>query len=435
MKLANIRHLVRPLPELRPVESGFWNAAVPSVCVVALQQHMGGRLTPEVRVGDTVREGSVIASGGGRFSSLVHAPIPGTIVETGTMQMADGRESEAVSISLAGEFDRLGKVPAAHRWHDLDAPRILSLIREGGVVCTGRTGLPVYALLIRRHVSETPRIILDLVETEPYVRAEFEVANTLTAKVLEGLEIAKKITGAEEVSVVLQRKRKRSARKLQKTVAGFGYTVRFCSDSYSAGLDHQLTAAAFGIRLLTDQKALDRNIFVLNATTSLAIYESVVLRKPQIDRVVTVAGGAVKRPANVRVRIGASVADIIEECGGLLSEPAAIILGGPLTGRRVRNINAPITKRDSAILALTAQEMYAAQSLPCVGCGACVRSCPVALDPIFLTRLIQTGRDEQALESGLNRCTECGLCSHVCPSRVPLAERIREARIAARGVA
>ena len=57
---------------------------------------------------------------------------------------------------------------------------------------------------------------------------------------------------------------------------------------------------------------------ILNVATLLAIFEAVVLDKPLIERVLTVAGDPVAQPRNLKVRLGTRLGDLFEECGGLL---------------------------------------------------------------------------------------------------------------------
>jgi electron transport complex protein RnfC len=52
----------------------------------------------------------------------------------------------------------------------------------------------------------------------------------------------------------------------------------------------------------------------------------------------------------------------------------------------------------------------------------------VDIDPQFLLRHIDEGRYDDAAQSGLHDCIECGLCSHVCPARIPLAGTFRAAK-------
>src|SRR5262249_5786174 len=100
------------------------------------------------------------------------------------------------------------------------------------------------------------------------------------------------------------------------------------------------------------------------------------------------------------------------------------IWGGPLTGVYVEAENAVVTADTFALLLFhRPQELT---TTPCIHCGWCVEDCPVGIDPVWLTSgeapAAPTYRDE------LQACIDCGLCTYVCPSQLPLAADIRNAR-------
>ena len=64
---------------------------------------------------------------------------------------------------------------------------------------------------------------------------------------------------------------------------------------------------------------------------------------------------------------------------------------------------------------------------PCSNCLACVRYCPSNLHPAFLHHHLQADELRAAEGLGLARCTQCGHCSYVCPSGIPLTETIANA--------
>ncbi|MGM0593646.1 MAG: 4Fe-4S dicluster domain-containing protein, partial [Pseudomonadota bacterium] len=68
-------------------------------------------------------------------------------------------------------------------------------------------------------------------------------------------------------------------------------------------------------------------------------------------------------------------------------------------------------------------------SHPCIKCGECVRACPMHLNPKELGLL--AAKREYALMAerfNLNDCFECGCCSFVCPSAIPLVQYFRVAK-------
>jgi Na(+)-translocating NADH:ubiquinone oxidoreductase A subunit len=65
----------------------------------------------------------------------------------------------------------------------------------------------------------------------------------------------------------------------------------------------------------------------------------------------------------------------------------------------------------------------------CISCNYCEKICPVGLDPQILWKLCKTDLLEEASELGLLRCSDCGLCSYVCPSKIEISKTINESRL------
>jgi electron transport complex protein RnfC len=164
---------------------------------------------------------------------------------------------------------------------------------------------------------------------------------------------------------------------------------------------------------------------VVNVGTMYSIYEAIVYDKPLIERIVTVSGGCVKEPANLKVRIGTPIGSLIDECGGLTSVPEKIVAGGPMMGFGVYDLESPVTKGTSGILALSSREVRGAWRSPCLACGRCIHACPMGLSPTKLFKEIDHGEYGLALSDGLLDCKECGCCAYICPSHIPLVQGMR----------
>lgn len=386
---------------------------------------MGSRIEPLVSRGDVVREGMVIAESDRRLSIPLHAPIPGRVTEVGNVQLFDGTTSIGLSIELSGEFDRLGKSTEPVDWHELGKEDIRRRVRAAGVVCSPRSALPAHLYLGPIRSAKRRILVLNLAEYEPFLSGGIEVAVYQTREVLTGLQIASAMADATSVYLVYTSRHAYRLRKVRRAAREVGVKTHRLPSRYPGITDQNAHSVVGGRRAPGE---VEDEIFLITPDTAQAIYDAVVLDKPHIDRVIAVGGGAVARPAHIRVRIGTSIADVLAECGGLTEEPAEIIVGGPLTGRRVTNINAPITKTTPAVVALTAGEQNAAREEPCIGCGSCSRACPVGLNPQLLHRHISGQRMNEAVESGVHECIECGLCSYVCPARIPLVGRFRDVK-------
>ncbi len=126
---------------------------------------------------------------------------------------------------------------------------------------------------------------------------------------------------------------------------------------------------------------MDAATVVQNVGTIFAIREAVALGKPLFERYVTVTGPCMKNPGNYKVRLGSRVSDVIEECGGLVAEPAKLIMGGPMCGTALDSMDIPVVKGTSGILVLGKEEARPTDYLPCIRCGRCVAVCPAGLFP------------------------------------------------------
>jgi Na+-translocating ferredoxin:NAD+ oxidoreductase subunit C len=65
---------------------------------------------------------------------------------------------------------------------------------------------------------------------------------------------------------------------------------------------------------------------------------------------------------------------------------------------------------------------------PCIRCAWCVEGCPVNIRPAGLLDAAQQDDLYLAGQCGLDACIECGICSYVCPSNLPLLGGIRVLR-------
>ena len=91
-------------------------------------------------------------------------------------------------------------------------------------------------------------------------------------------------------------------------------------------------------------------------------------------------------------------------------------------------MDVPIMKGTSGILCLTDEEVTIREEYPCIRCLRCVDACPVYLNPSRLGALAKTRDYEGMLGYHVMDCVECGSCSYVCPSNIPLVQRFRVAK-------
>jgi len=88
----------------------------------------------------------------------------------------------------------------------------------------------------------------------------------------------------------------------------------------------------------------------------------------------------------------------------------------------------PILKGTSGIVVLTEGQLQERREYPCIRCSACLDACPVYLNPSALGALARSAKYDDMLNYHIMDCMECGSCSYVCPSNIPLVQRFRVAK-------
>lgn len=436
-----MRKLTFPLGGIHPVErkdatrnKPSANAIIPSRCIVPLQQHIGAPAELLVEEGDQVGEGMLIGKAQGFVSANVHAPVPGTVTEIKSIYLPSGVRSDAVVIELEGEFERLGKEQKKSDWKRLGGKKILEEIQEHGIVGMGGATFPTHVKFSLPKGRRCEYLILNGTECEPYLSSDHRLMVERTDELLEGLQIVAKLLKPDHITIGIETNKPDAIEILQKAVAKLETKIRVAplKIKYPQGDEKQLIKAIAGREVPSGGLPLDIDCVVANAGTVHAIYEAVVTGRPLIDRLVTVSGGAIRQPGNFKVRIGTPIGELIGECGGFSEIPAKIVSGGPMMGQTIYDMDTPVTKGTSGILALTEREVNASPRTACINCGRCVDACPIGLEPTRLFKAVDHFEYAEAVADGLMDCRECGSCGYVCPARIPLVQGIRVGKLMAR---
>jgi electron transport complex protein RnfC len=203
---------------------------------------------------------------------------------------------------------------------------------------------------------------------------------------------------------------------------------------YPQGSEKQLIDTIVRRQVKSGTLPVSIGAVVLNVATVYAVYEAVQKNKPLIERVLTVTGKNVAKPSNFRVRIGTPVHVLIEAAGGLPENTGKIINGGPMMGKAMTNIQAPVTKGCSGIVLMTREESLRRPTTDCIRCAKCNKACPMGLEPGLLSGFTEHKMWENAEKNHITDCIECGSCSYNCPSNQPLLDHIRLGKTTAVGL-
>jgi electron transport complex protein RnfC len=339
--------------------------------------------------------------------------------------LATGRRVLSVVIRNDGKDDT---VPfEAGDLKKMSPDTIRQRVKDAGIVGMGGAGFPTHIKLNPPKPVHT--IIINGAECEPYLTCDHRLMVERTAELVEGLQVMMKSNGATRGIIAIEANKPDAAAQVQEAVKGRdGLSVEVLKVKYPQGAEKQLIKAILDVEVPSGGLPCDVGCVVSNVHTAVSVYEAVILGKPCYERVVTVSGGSVVDPRNVLVRIGTPVQTVLDFCGGLLAEPAALISGGPMTGPPLVDLFGPVVKTSSGIIALTREEAGFDQNRPCIRCARCVKACPMGLTPNLLGEYSHNELHDKIRKLRVQDCIECGLCSYVCPSKRALVTWIKKGK-------
>lgn len=92
------------------------------------------------------------------------------------------------------------------------------------------------------------------------------------------------------------------------------------------------------------------------------------------------------------------------------------------------DLNVPVSKTSTALIALSKDEVSALEPGPCINCGRCVEVCPGRIVPSLLADYAERFDEEAFLKHNGLECCECGCCSYICPAKRHLTQEIKSMR-------
>lgn len=437
MKLFNLRGGVHPDSQKdstadRPIST---HLPLPEYLNIPLNQHAGADAHPIVKVGDLVFKGQLIAVAGGEISARLHAPSSGKVKAIGNIQAPhpSGLLAPGITIELDGE-DSWGELDVSSNHHKIDPfalePEELDhRVSDAGIVGLGGALFPAIFKLRLARKKAINTLIINGSECEPYLTADDRLMRERAAEIVDGARLMRHIARATNIVIGIEENKPQAIAALRFAAELVGaIEVVALPAVYPMGSAEQLIKAVTGNEVPANARSADLGVLVHNVGTAFAVHEALRYSKPLISRIVTVGGACVARPQNVEALIGTPAHHLIKLCGGLKSEPARIVMGGPMMGQLMPSFDIPVIKGASGILALDKHEVRNHTSEPCIRCARCVEACPMGLVPLEMAAHSKKDDFDGAVNYGLDDCILCGSCAYVCPSHIPLVQYFRYAR-------
>ncbi|KOY63762.1 electron transporter RnfC [Photorhabdus heterorhabditis] len=416
-----------PEMKLQSSQTPLRIAPLPEELIIPLQQHLGTEGELLVKAGDKVQKGQPLTFGSGR-TVPVHASTSGTIIaiEPCITAHPSGLKELCVRLRPDGEDQWCERIQTPD-YQSLDANTILNRIHQAGIAGLGGAGFPTAAKL-QSGRSGIKTLIINAAECEPYITADDRLMQEHSNELIEGIRILEHLLKPEQILIGIEDNKPEAIRALKTALKGDKtIIVRVIPTKYPSGGAKQLTKILTGEEVPSGGRSSAIGVLMQNVGTVVAIKRTIIDGEPLIQRVVTVTGDAVTSPGNFWARIGTPVQFLLQLAGFEPQSEQMVIMGGPLMGFTLPDLNVPVVKISNCILAPSHQEMDAnTAEEACIRCGLCVEACPASLLPQQLYWFSRGQEHEKARDHNLFDCIECGACAYVCPSNIPLVQYYRQ---------
>ncbi len=396
--------------------------------IVPLSQHFGKPAIPIVRVGQEVVRGEVIAESDGFMSVPIHAPASGKISEIELYPTAKGPKTKSIVINTwPGASQRSGQLDPFDI-NQLTHEQLIQAIQDTGMVGLGGAGFPTHVKLSVPPEHRIDTLVVNGCECEPYLTADHRLMLEHTEELLQGINILKKNLHAEQAIIGVEDNKMDAVLAIKEKLSGFEHIrVESVKTHYPQGSEKLLIKVLLNREVPSGGYPYQIGVVVQNVATLSQLGKLLPNNQGLIERVITVTGPGVKRPGNYMVPLGTPIRFLLDHVG-FSGTAHHLILGGPMMGSTVSSLNVPITKPVSGLVVLNEQsvEKKSTEIYPCIKCARCVDACPMHLNPSILGQLAAKREYELMQENyNLMDCFECGCCSYVCPSNIPLVQYFR----------
>ncbi|MBR5391564.1 MAG: electron transport complex subunit RsxC [Prevotella sp.] len=421
-------------------------APLPKQAIFPLSQHIGAPAKPVVAKGDKVKVGTLIAEAGGFVSAPIYSSVSGTVFKVDTAIDATGYRKPVIIINVEGDeweegIDRSDKLELLVDHPELTPEEIINRVKEAGVTGMGGAGFPTFIKLSPPPTAKAECVIINAVECEPYITADYRLMMEKADEILVGLELlmvaAKVTTGYIGIETNKPAAIELLTQKCAEKFNGSKYNVEVVplQQRYPQGGEKQLVDAVIR-RQVPAPPAIPVNVgaIVQNVGTAFALYEAVMKRKPLFERYTTVTGKKLQNPGNFLVRMGTPMQDLIDLCGGMPEGENKLLAGGPMMGKALTSTEVPICKGTNSVTVLSDEDARRKEAMPCIRCAKCVSACPMGLEPYLLATLSSLKNWERLEAEDITSCIECGSCQFTCPAHRPLLDNIRLGKSTVMGI-
>ncbi|MBQ6817738.1 MAG: RnfABCDGE type electron transport complex subunit C [Bacilli bacterium] len=422
-QIDDIRKLTKSLPSIRYVDPEYVYLPIENARCTSGEVY--------VKEGDYVKVGTVVGKRfGGFFEQNIHSTVSG-IVE-GFVKKFHRTGKMATFIKIKNDkkdtFCETIHERTPEEIAKLTKEEITQIVKDVSLVGLGGSSFPTYIKFQTKDPIDT--IIINGIECEPYLSSDHRLMMEFPDRIMRGIGYALQAFNAKRAIICIKHKYIDIYEVLDAVRQRYPHLpIEICrvGNFYPQGWEISMIKSALGIDIPSGVLPSKYGIMNFNVSTIVGLYKAIRYNMPVVKRHFTLTGDGIKFAQNFRVRIGTSIQELIEQCGGY-SNPEKnkiFILGGPMMGASLVRDDSVVSKTVTSLIILNEEKLV---EEPCVRCGSCVYSCPVNLQPVQIMNAYKAKDNNALVKLNTIKCIECGLCSYSCTSKIKVTDYVRKAK-------
>jgi len=310
-----------------------------------------------------------------------------------------------------------GEIPA------MDLAAVIARLTQNGVWSERRCNPDLIGQLNRACKRPVDTIICNCIDHEPPLRPNTVFAAHFGHIIFSAIGLLKKALNAKTALLVLD---EAVPAPFHEALAHFAkeseVQITLLPVRYPQGDPTLLLYSLLARPLKPGFLPVEHGALILDAAAALAVGNSLLFDQPMVHVPVAVRDRLRNESQYVLAAVGTPLRDLLDWLE--INPDRSAVFTGDLLAQSVAAPDAVVSASELKIH--TMPPSSDAPSAPCVRCGWCMEQCPMSIQPARLLEASQQEDKHMAFAAGLDFCIECGICSYVCPSQLPLAASIRK---------
>lgn len=387
---------------------------------IALASNQSDKAICTVEVGDKVKIGSLLGYIGEDIYLPIYSSVSGTVIAFEYYQYCTLQKVKHVIIENDFNDEKIPLYDNVIDFHDYDRLQLIEAVKKSGIVGMSGAGFATYG----KYLGNCDVLIINGCECESYLITDYVNVINNCRDMLDGVLILEKMAAAKETYIVLKNTAVDEIEKIRKLIEENNeynhLKIYLIDDFYPCGWERLLTEKITGRKY--NIYTTECGVIVNNISSAIAVKQVFSNNMPVIDKLITVGGNGIKQSAVVKTRIGCSIKEIINACGGRENN-TEIYCGGTMMGSIMDDDNFFICQPYNGLIVEKKAEQVAQGQ--CDDCDDCNDYCCCSLDVKKLLNICKNKDYTEAVKNGINDCCECGICSYICSKHIDVRKYIR----------